>query len=60
MSRPGNSVKTILFVMAEAVKRQFADPGERLWRLKAAYALLAGRSRLTRDDVEAIEKELAE
>lgn len=50
-------MEEIVFLMAAAVKREFADPGEQLWRLKAAYALLSGR-RPTAEDVAAIEAEL--
>jgi hypothetical protein len=50
-------VSQILFLMAEAVKRNFADPGERRWRLTAAYEILAGR-RPTAKDAAAIEAEL--
>lgn len=48
----------ILFLMAEVVRRNFADPEERRWRLRAAFLLLAGRGKTTAADEAAIDKEL--
>ncbi len=49
----------MLFLMADATKRPFSDPGERRWRLLAALTILDGKSKPTAADEAMVDKELS-